>query len=131
MQMDVAGRSENFLTDTGCYLLYPDLLLQSLLPAAAAAVAAKLLQSCPTLCNPRPVPFWVLQEKQLQKHSPEHFVAGVDKYFPTSFWWSLSVLLAYWEETSPCLRNLAAIAVLIEDVLKLSLEGKLFLLATK
>ena len=73
----------------------------------------------------------MLQEKQLQKHSPEHFVAGVDKYFPTSFWWSLSVLLAYWEETSPCLRNLAAIAVLIEDVLKLSLEGKLFLLATK
>ena len=67
-----------------------------------------LLQSCPTLCNPRPVPFWVLQEKQLQKDSPEHFfVAGMDKYFPTSFCWSLSVLLPYWEEISLHLQNLA------------------------
>ena len=33
----------------------------------------------------------MLQEKQLLKDSPEHFfVAGMDKYFPTSFWWSLS-----------------------------------------
>ena len=41
----------------------------------------------------------MLQEKQLLKNSPEHFfVAGMDKYFPTSFWWSLSVLLPYWEE---------------------------------
>ena len=29
----------------------------------------------------------MLQEKQLLKDSPEHFfVAGMDKYFPTSFW---------------------------------------------
>ena len=74
---------------------------------------------------PKPVPFWVLQERQLQTDAPEHFVVGMDKYFPTSFWWSLSVLLAYWEETSPCLRNLAAIAVLIEDALKFSFGGKL------
>ena len=41
----------------------------------------------------------MLQEKQLLKDSPEHFfVAGMDKYYPTSFWWSLSVLLPYWEE---------------------------------
>ena len=34
------------------------------------------------------------QEKQLLTDSPEHFfVAGMDTYFPTSFWWSLSVLL--------------------------------------
>ena len=45
----------------------------------------------------------MLQEKQLQKYSPEHFfVAGMEKYFPTSFWWPLSVLLVYWEEISPC-----------------------------
>ena len=50
----------------------------------------------------------------------------MDKYFPTSFWWSLSILLSYWEEISPCLRNLAAIEVLIEDALKLFLEGQLF-----
>ena len=48
---------------------------------------------------PRHVLFWMLHEKQLLKDSPEHFfVAGMDKYFPTSFWWSLSVLPHYWEE---------------------------------
>ena len=73
----------------------------------------------------------MLQEKQLQKDSPEHFVAGIDKYFPTSFWWTLSVLLPYWEEISSCLQNLAAIEVLIEDALKLSLGGKLFLPVTR
>ena len=74
----------------------------------------------------------MLQEKHLQKDSPEHFfVAGMDKYFPTSVWWSLSVLLPYWEEITPCLQNLAAIAVLIEDSLKLSFGGKLFLPDTK
>ena len=44
----------------------------------------------------------MLQEKQLLKDSPEYFfVAGMDKYFPTSFWWSLSALLPYWEEIYP------------------------------
>ena len=60
------------------------------------------LSSPPTLepSPPKPVPLWVLQEKQLLKDSPEHFfVAGMDTYFPTSFWWSLIVLLPYWEET--------------------------------
>ena len=99
-----------------------------------------LTQGLPTLSWPpapepsphKPVPFWVLQEKQLQKYSPEHFfVAGMGKYFPTSFWWSLSVLLPFWEETRLCLWNLAAIPVQIEDALKLSLGGELFLPATK
>ena len=93
-----------------------------------------LTQGLPTLSwppapessPPKPVPFWVLQEKHLQKDSPEHFfVAGMDKYFPTRFWWSLSVLLPYWEEISPCLWNLEAIEVLIQYALKLSLGGKL------
>ena len=35
---------------------------------------------------PKPVPFWVLQEKQLQKGLPKHFfVAGMDKYFSHQF----------------------------------------------
>ena len=68
----------------------------------------------------------MLQEKQLQKDSPKYFfVAGIGKYFPTSFWWTLSVLLPYLEEISPCLQNLASIEVLIEDALKLSLGRKL------
>ena len=46
-------------------------------------------------------------------------------YFPTSFWWPLSILYSYWEEIFTCLQNLAAIAFLIEDALKLSLGGKL------
>ena len=42
------------------------------------------------------------QEKQLQEDLPKHFfIAGMDKYFPTSFWWSLNVLLPYWEEIFP------------------------------
>ena len=62
----------------------------------------------------------MLQEKQLQKDSPEHFfVAGIDKYFPTSFSWPLSVLFPYWEEIFACLQNLAVIAMLVEDALKL------------
>ena len=86
--------------------------------------------SCPPTPEPsplKPLPYWVLQEKQLQKDSPEHFfVTGMHKYFPTSFWWSLSVLLPFWEEIFPCLQNLTAMAVLIEDALKPSLAGKLF-----
>ena len=34
-------------------------------------------------------------------------------------------MVPYWEEIFPCLQNLAAIAVLIEDALKLSLGGEL------
>ena len=79
VQLDVAGWSENFF----------------------------LTQGLPTLPWPptqetsplKPVPFWVLQEKQLLNNLPKHFfVAGMDKYFTTSFWWSLSVLLPYWEK---------------------------------
>ena len=79
----------------------------------------------------KPVLFWVLQE-ELQKYSPENFfVAGMDKYLPTNFWLSVTVLLPYWEKIVSCLQNLAAIAVIIEDALKLFLGGKLFLPATK
>ena len=37
----------------------------------------------------------------------------------------------YWKEIFPCLRNIVAISVLIEDALKFSLGGKLFLPVTK
>ena len=77
VQLDVACRSENFLVD---YLLCLDLLLWNLL--------------LPNLYR-----FGRYRKKQLLKDSPRHFfVAGMNKYFPTSFWWSLSVLLPYWEE---------------------------------
>ena len=92
VQLDVAGRSENFLVDTGATYS---------VPISCTILGAK--------------------GKQLPKDSPEHLAVGMDKYFPTSFWWSLSILLPYWEEIFPCLQNLAAIAVLIEDALKLSL----------
>ena len=112
VQLDVAGRSENFLVDQGLPTLpWPP---------------------TPETSPPKPVPLWVVQEKQLQKDSSKHFfVVGMDKYFSTVFWWSPSVLLPYWEEIFPCLRNLAAITVLTKDVLKLSFGGKLFLPATK
>ena len=63
MQLDVAGRSENFLVDT----------------RATYSVFTSYLEPFP----PKPVPFGVLQEKQLLKDSPEHsFVAGMDSIFP-------------------------------------------------
>ena len=65
MQLDVAGRSENFLVDTGATC--------SVLTFYSGSFSS---QTCTI----------VLQEKQLQKYSPEHFsVAGMDIYFPTSF----------------------------------------------
>ena len=71
--------------------------------------------------QPQTCTIWGTTGKTITKDSPKHFfVAGMDEYFPTSFWWSLSVLIPYWEEIFPCLRNLADTAVLIEDALKLS-----------
>ena len=105
MQLDVAGRSENFLVDT----------------RATYSVFTSYLEPFP----PKPVPSWVLQEKQSQKDSPKHFfVPGMDKSFPTSFWWPLRVLLPHWEVIFSCLQNPAAIAVLMKDALKLSLGDK-------
>ena len=112
VQLDVAGRSENFLVDTGA--------------------TYSVLTSCSRAFSCQTCTFLVATGKTITKDSPKHFfVAGMDKYFPTSFWWSLSVLLPYWEDISPCLWNLAAILVLLEYVLKLSFVGKLFLPATK
>ena len=54
----------------------------------------------------------------------------MDKYFSTVFWWSPSVLLPYWEEVSPCLQNLVATVVLVEDALKLPFGGKLAIFTT-
>ena len=87
------------------YLLCPDLLLWSL-----------FLQN---LCH--------LGCYRKNNHRKIHLSTSfclTDKYFPTSFWWSLSVLLPYWKEVFPCLQNLVAIAVLIKDALKLSLGDK-------
>ena len=111
MHRDEAGRSANFLADTGTTYAF--------------------LTSFSRVFSSQTYTILVATGKKLQKDSPEHFVAGRDKYFPTSFWWFLSVLLPYWEEIFPCLQNLAGIAVLIEDALKLSLGGKLCLPTTK
>ena len=77
--------------------LQPACLSQIIINRAGAKSATgcgRLTQGLPTLSwppasqpsPPKPVPFWVLQEKQLQKDSPEHFFgAGMDNYFPISF----------------------------------------------
>ena len=80
VQLDVAGKSKNFLVDTGA--------TYSVMSSYSRAFSS---QTCAILGA---------TGKTTTKNSPEHFfVAGMDKYFPTSFWWSLSVLLPYWEET--------------------------------
>ena len=65
VQLYVAGRPQNFLVDTGDPTVF--------------------WPPTPEPSPPKPVPFSVTQEKKLQKDSPEHFVAGMYKYFPTSF----------------------------------------------
>ena len=112
VQLEVAGRSEKFLGWHRGYLLRPDLLFQSLL--------------LPNLYN-----FGSTGKTITKIFTWALLCCYMDKYFPTSFWWSLSFLLPYWKEIFPCLWNLAAIAVLIENTLKLYLGGKLFLPATK
>ena len=62
VQLDVAGRSENFLVDTGS--------TYSVLTRAFSS------QNC-AIFSPT--------GKTITENSPEHFVAGTDKYFPTSF----------------------------------------------
>ena len=100
VQLDVASNSKNFLVNTGANLY----VLTS---------RAFSSQNCTILG---------VTGKTIKKDShKQFFVAGMDTYFPISFWWPLSVLFPYWGEILPCLQNLAAIAVLIEDALKLSL----------
>ena len=110
VHLDVAGRSENLLVDTGA--------TYSVLTCYSGAFSSQTSTILGAIV------------KTLQKDAPEHFVAWMDRYFPTSFWWSLSILLPYWEEVFPCLQNLVAIAVLIEDALKLSTGGKLAIFTT-
>ena len=84
VQLDVADRSKNFLVDT--------------------EATYSVLTSYSRVFSSQTCTIWGATDKQLQKDSPKHlFVAGMDKYFPTSFWWSLSVLLPYWEEIFSCL----------------------------
>ena len=78
VQLDVADRPEKFLVDTGA--------TYSVLISYSGAFSS---QTCTILGA---------TGKTITKVTHEHFVAGMDKYFPTSFWWSLSVLSPYWEE---------------------------------
>ena len=82
MQLDVAGRSENFLIDAGA--------TYSVLISFSGGFSS---QTCTIL---------VATGKKITKDSLEHFfIAGMDKYFPTSFQWSLSVPLSFWGEIFP------------------------------
>ena len=105
MQLDVQGKSENFFVDT-----------------------YSVLTSCSRALFPQTCTILGATGKTITKDSPEHFFVAA---MVNIFWWFLSVLLPYWEGISLCLWNLAAIAVLIEDALKLSLGGKLFLPAIR
>ena len=80
MQLDVTGSSENLLVDT--------------------EASYSVLTSYSGNFSPQTFSILGAMGKAITKNAPEYFfVAGMDRYFPTSFWWSLSVLLLYWEET--------------------------------
>ena len=55
VQLDVAGRSENFLVDTGGYLLCADLLLWSLLLTNLYHLGPDLDSAVASLSRPVPV----------------------------------------------------------------------------
>ena len=77
MQLDVAGRSKHFLFDTGA--------TYSILSSNSRAFS---FQTCNILDA---------TGKINTKDSPKHFfVAGMGKYFPTSFLWPLQH--PYWEK---------------------------------
>ena len=79
MQLDVAGRSENFLVDTGA--------TYSVLISYSGPFSS---QTCT---------IWGATGKATTKRFTRALFCCWDgQYFPTSFWWSLSVLLPYWEE---------------------------------
>ena len=112
LQLDMAGRPENFLVDTGA--------TYSVLTSWSGAFSS---QTCT---------IWGATRKTITKRFTGALLCSWNgQILSTSFLWLLSVLFPYWEEIFPCLRNLAATAVLIEDALKLSFGGKLFLPATK
>ena len=106
VQVDVVGRCKNFLVDTGA--------TYSVLTSYSRAFSSQI-------CT-----FWGTTGKILTKRFTWVLICcWNEQIFPTSFWWSLSVLLPYWEEIFPCLRNLAAIEDLIQDAVKLSFGGQL------
>ena len=71
LQMYMAGRSEDLLVDTGA--------TYSVLTSYSGVFSSQICTMLGAAGKPLP------------KDSHEHFsVAGKDRYFPTSFWWSLS-----------------------------------------
>ena len=101
VQLDVAGKSENFLVDTGA--------TYSALPSFSGIFSS---QSCIILGA---------MEKTITKRFTRALLCCWDgQILPHSV-----LVVPYWEEIFPCLQNLAAIEVLIEDALKLSLGGEL------
>ena len=101
VQLDVAGRSENFLVDTGA--------TYSVLISYSGAFSSK---TCTILGA---------TGKATTKRFTRALLCCWDgQILPHSV-----LVVPYWEEIFPCLQNLAAIEVLIEDALKLSLGGEL------
>ena len=74
VQLDVAGRSENFLVDTGA--------AYSVLISYSGAFSS---QTCTIL--------GATGKTTTKRFTQALLYFWMDKYFPTSFWWSVSVLL--------------------------------------
>ena len=86
VQLDVAGRSKNFLADMGA--------TYSVLTSYSGTFSSK------------PCTILGATGKTITKrfiHPSTSLVSRMDKYLPISFGWSLRVQLPYWEEIFPCL----------------------------
>ena len=79
VKLDVAHRSENFLVDTGATYFVLTSWSRAFLSQTCTILGAK--------------------GKTITKRFTPALLYCLDgKYFPTSFWWPLSVLLSYWKE---------------------------------
>ena len=84
VHLDVAGRSDNFLVDTG---------------ASYSVLTSYFRAFYSQICT-----ILGATGKIIRKDSPKHFfISRIDKCFPISFWWSHSIQLPYWDEIFPCL----------------------------
>ena len=112
VKLDVAGRSKNFLVDTGATHFF----LTSYSRAFSSQICSIL--GC------------------FRKNNYKIFTQALlccwdGQIFSHQFRVVPECPTPYTEEIFPCFQNLAVIAFLIEDALKISLGGKLFLPATK
>ena len=110
VQLDVAGRYENFLVNTGA--TYSVLIYSAAFSSQTCTILGATGKALQLYVHEREgIALGVLTQRLRSEPQPVAYLSK--RLDPTAQGWP------------PCLRNLAAIAIMIEDALKLSFGGKL------